>query len=132
MISSQIKVVVRFAETDAMGVVYHANYLPWFEIARTALIAQIGLPYTKLQSQGYHLPVLEANVKYKLPAKYDDELLVTATIKEMPALRIRIEYTVHRGNEMLTTGTTTHVFMNNEGHAIRPPEFVIETFKKYF
>ncbi len=132
MISTQIKVVVRFAETDAMGVVYHANYLPWFEIARTALIAQIGLPYTQLHAQGFNLPVLEANVKYRLPAKYDDELIVTATIKEMPQLRIYIDYTIHRGNELLTTGTTTHVFMNNDGHAMRPPEFVLETFKKYF
>lgn len=132
MITSRTTIVVRFAETDAMGVVYHANYFPWFEVARTHLIAQIGLPYTKLQELGFQLPVLEACAKYRLPAKYDDELTITASIKEMPALRIRIEYTVQRGNELLTTGSTTHVFINADGKAVRPPEFVLETFKKYF
>jgi len=125
MIETTETVRVRFSETDAMGVVYHANYFPWFELARTKLLAEIGLPYRDLQDAGYLLPVLEAQIFYKNSARYDDEISIRAMMKTLPRVRIRIDYEVHRGETLLTAGYTVHAFMNRDGVAIRPPEFFI-------
>lgn len=132
MIETQAKVRVRFSETDAMGVVYHANYLPWFEVARTQMMTEVGLPYRELQDAGYLLPVLEANIAYRNSARYDDELEIRAMMKTLPRVRIRIDYEVRRGEELLTTGYTVHAFMNKEGVAIRPPEFFLEKISAAF
>ncbi len=130
MIKGESKIRVRFSETDAMAVVYHANYLPWFEVARTELLAKLGLPYIDLHVKGFLLPVLEVSVKYKAPARFGDDLIVRAFIKEKPRARIKIEYEVLRGEEILTTGTTLHAFMNREARAILPPKFFLETLEK--
>lgn len=132
MIKTIAKVRVRFSETDAMGVVYHANYFPWFEIARTQMMTEIGLPYRELQDAGFLLPVLEANIAYRISAKYDDEVEVHAMMKTLPRARIRIDYEVRRDGELLTSGYTVHVFMNKEGLAIRPPSFFLEKLAKAF
>ena len=132
MIQTVANIRVRFSETDAMGVVYHANYLPWFEVARTKLMAEIGLPYRELQDAGYMLPVLEVQCAYKNSAKYDDEISVRAMMKTFPRARIRIDYEVKRGEEILTTGYTIHAFMNRDGIAIRPPNFFLEKLATAF
>ncbi len=132
MIETTANIRVRFSETDAMGVVYHANYLPWFEVARTKLMAELGLPYRELQDAGYMLPVLEAQCAYKNSAKYDDEISVRAVMKAFPRVRIRIDYEVFRGKELLTTGYTVHAFMNRDGIAIRPPGFFLEKLEAAF
>ncbi|MBR6797076.1 MAG: acyl-CoA thioesterase [Opitutales bacterium] len=132
MIESTANIRVRFSETDAMGVVYHANYLPWFEVSRTQLMTEIGLPYRELQDAGFMLPVLEAHCNYKNSAKYDDELKIHAMMKTFPRVRIRIDYEVLRGDEILTTGYTVHAFMNRDGIAIRPPNFFLEKLAKAF
>src|ERR1043165_2690424 len=96
MIQSRAQVVVRYAETDMMGVVYHGNFLPWFEIGRTTLLKEMGLPYRQLEAEGYRLPVLEVGAKYIRPALYDDTITVITTLREKPLLRIRLEYEVKR------------------------------------
>lgn len=121
MIQSSVQVSVRYAETDQMGFVYHGNYLPWFEIARTHLLKEQGIPYRDLEKQGYFLPVLEANMKYHRPAFYDDTVTIVATMKEKPSLRIRLEYQVLRGTELLVTGHTQHAFIDKSGRPVRPP-----------
>ncbi|MDB6093846.1 MAG: thioesterase superfamily protein [Verrucomicrobia bacterium] len=121
MIKSSAQVTVRYAETDMMGIVYHANYLPWFEVARTQLLREQGFPYRQLEADGYRIPVLEVGAKYSRPAVYDDTLTIHATIREKPLLRIRIEYEVRRGDEMLATGFSVHVFCDLKGRPIRPP-----------
>src|SRR5215212_6253370 len=103
MIQSRAEVVVRYAETDMMGVVYHGSYLPWFEIGRTTLLKDLGLPYRQLEAAGYRLPVLEVGAKYFRPALYDDTITVVTTLREKPLLRIRLEYEVMRGAELLAT-----------------------------
>ncbi|MGN0834734.1 MAG: acyl-CoA thioesterase [Candidatus Spyradosoma sp.] len=124
---------VRFSETDAMGVVYHANYLPWCEVARTRLLAEVGLPYARLQELGFLLPVLEINLKYRAPARFGDVVSVRARMEEMPRVRIRIDYEIFRGDgELLTTGHSLHAFMNREGVAIKPPAFFLETLRAAF
>src|SRR5436190_1292271 len=115
MIQSRAQVIVRYAETDMMGVVYHGSYLPWFEIGRTTLLKELGLPYRQLEADGYRLPVLEVAAKYFRPAVYDDTVTVVTTLREKPLLRIRLDYEVRRGEELLATGHTVHAFIDREG-----------------
>jgi acyl-CoA thioester hydrolase len=121
MISTRTQITVRYAETDMMGIVYHANYLPWFEVARTQLLREQGFPYRQLETDGYRLPVLEVAAKYRRPALYDDTLTIVATIREKPLLRIRIDYEVFRGDELLATGQSAHAFCDLTGRPTRPP-----------
>jgi acyl-CoA thioester hydrolase len=132
MIQSRATVTVRYAETDMMGIVYHANYLPWFEVARTQLLREQGFPYRQLEADGYRIPVLEVAVKYLKPALYDDTLTILATIKEKPLLRIRIDYEVRRGEEILATGQTAHAFCDTTGQPTRPPPSFVARMTEVF
>ena len=121
MLESRTQITVRYAETDMMGIVYHGNYLPWFEVGRTTLLKECGLPYRELEAQGYRLPVIEVGVKYLKPALYDDLITVITRLTERPQLRIHLEYEVRRDAELLVTGFTTHAFINKSGEPVRPP-----------
>ncbi|MCC6414629.1 MAG: acyl-CoA thioesterase [Opitutaceae bacterium] len=121
MITSRTTVTVRYAETDMMGIVYHANYLPWFEIGRTTLLKEQGLPYTELEKLGYRLPVLEVSAKYLRPARYDDALTIITYLREKPLLRIRLDYEVRHGHDLLATGESAHAFVDLQGRPVRPP-----------
>jgi acyl-CoA thioester hydrolase len=132
MITSSAEIRVRYSETDAMGVAYHANYLSWFEVARTEMLAQIGLPYKELEARGYLLPVLEAGLRYIASSRYDDRLIVTATMADLPRVRIRIDYAVHKDGQLITTGHTVHAFMNRDGQAVKPPAHVRDAFARAF
>src|ERR1043165_3800191 len=125
MITSRSQISVRYAETDMMGVVYHGSYLPWFEIGRTTLLKELGLPYRQLEADGFRLPVLEIAVKYLRPAVYDDVITIVTTMREKPVLRIRLNYEVLRGDELLATAETTHAFIDREGRPVRPPASVV-------
>jgi acyl-CoA thioester hydrolase len=130
VLQSRVQVTVRYAETDMMGIVYHANYLPWFEVGRTTLLKEIGVPYRKLEEEGYRLPVLEVSAKYVRPAVYDDTLEIVTTLRDRPLLRIYLEYEVRRGDELLATGTTVHAFVDREGRPVRPPAWAVEMLAK--
>ncbi|MFO1448015.1 MAG: thioesterase family protein [Opitutaceae bacterium] len=132
MIQSRARIDVRYAETDMMGVVYHGSYLPWFEIGRTTLLKEHGLSYRQLEADGFRLPVLEVSAKYLRPALYDDTLTIVTTMRERPLLRIRLEYEVFRGDELLATGTTAHAFIDREGRPVRPPAAFARTMSVLF
>ena len=132
MIQSRAQVTVRYAETDMMGVVYHGNYLPWFEIGRTTLLREMGLPYRTLEEQGYRLPVLEVTAKYFRPAVYDDTVTIITRLHEKPLLRIRLDYEVKRGDELLATGHTVHAFIDRTGKPVRPPASAVALFNAAF
>ena len=132
MIVSRTEIVVRYAETDMMGVVYHGSYLPWFEVGRTTLLKELGLAYRRLEADGYRLPVLEIGAKYFRPALYDDTLTIVTTLREKPLLRIRLEYEVRRGEELLATGFTMHAFIDRDGRPVRPPASAVAVFGKAF
>lgn len=132
MIISRTQVTVRYVETDMMGIVYHANYLPWFEIGRTHLFKEQGFSYRQLEEQGYRLPILEVSAKYRRPALYDDTLTIVTTLKEKPSLRIKLEYQVLRGDELLATGQTQNAFVDKQGVPIRPPERFVERMNEVF
>jgi acyl-CoA thioester hydrolase len=132
MIRSKSSVTVRYAETDMMGIVYHANYLPWFEVGRTTLLKEIGVPYRRLEEEGFRLPVLEIAAKYVRPALYDDTLEILTTLTERPAIRIRLEYEVRRGEELLATGSSLHAFVDRQGRPVRPPAWAADLITKAF
>jgi acyl-CoA thioester hydrolase len=132
MLESRTQVTVRYAETDMMGIVYHGNYLPWFEVGRTTLLKECGLPYRELETQGYHLPVIELGMKFAKPALYDDTVTIITRLKERPLLRIHLDYEVRRGDELLVTGFTIHAFINKAGEPVRPPAFFTEKMRALF
>ncbi|MFI5355836.1 MAG: acyl-CoA thioesterase [Opitutales bacterium] len=132
MITSRSQVTVRYAETDMMGIVYHANYLPWFEIGRTTLLKEQGLPYRLLEKEGYRLPVLEVSAKFLRPAVYDDTLTIITTLREKPVLRIQLDYEVRRGDELLATGTSLHAFIDLQGRPVRPPASFTSRMRELF
>ena len=128
--SSEIR--VRYADTDQMQFVYNGKYLEYFEVGRTEMLRQYGLPYHFIESKGFQLPLLESYLKYISPAYYDDILHVKAFVKEMPVFKIHIDYIITRneGNEIVTEGFTNHVFINNlTKKAVRIPDFFIEAIK---
>ncbi len=107
---------VRYQETDQMGVVYHANYLVWFEVGRTSLIREMGYSYSDLENLGVMLPVVEANAQYRHPARYEDELVVVTEIKELGPSKIIFQYQIKRKTDdrLLATGFTKHVWVSKE------------------
>lgn len=107
---------VRYAETDQMGVVYHANYFPWFEEARTDLLLAIGYSYREMEEQGYLFPLVECSCRYRQPARYMDVLTVRSGLTEMKGAKFTIGYHVYRISDgaMLAEGTTTHVFVDKQ------------------
>ncbi|WP_051623676.1 acyl-CoA thioesterase [Clostridium hydrogeniformans] len=102
------KLTVRYAETDAMAVVHHANYYLYFEVAREDLIREYGICYKKLEEEGIMLPLVETQCKYIEAAKYDDKLLVEAEIIELTPVKVRVQYIIKReeDNRILAKGTT--------------------------
>ena len=132
MIESRTQVVVRYAETDMMGVVYHGSYLPWFEVGRTTLLKELGLAYRQLEADGYRLPVLEVSAKFFRPALYDDTITIVTRLREKPLLRIHLEYEVRRGEELLATGMTVHAFIDRDGRPVRPPASAVAIFGRAF
>ena len=117
---------VRYAETDAQGVVYHANHLVYFEVARGAFMREAGVDYNALEASGHFIVVAEANVRYLGAARYDDELTVTARVKELRNRSMTFEYELHRGATLLATGWTAHVCLGRDGKPVRWPETLLE------
>jgi acyl-CoA thioester hydrolase len=127
------RIRVRYAETDRMGVAYHANYLVWFEVGRTDLIRDLGYPYTQLESEGIFLPVIEAQCAYLKPVHYDDELEVHSNILEQRGARLTIGYELFCAARLSAKGFTVHAFMDSEMKPVRPPEkflIIIQTHMK--
>lgn len=117
-ISAETKLRVRYAETDQMGIVYHSNYLIWFEVGRTELFRDIDLPYTVFEDQGLGLAVIEATCRYRRPARYDDDLLIITQVDEFSSRRVVFSYQVRKDDHLLTEGKTVHMFINKEGRVV--------------
>lgn len=107
-----VKIRVRYAETDQMGVVYHSNYLVYFEIGRTETMRHLGISYADLEARGYVLAVIESQMRHMGSAKYDDELTVRTWLREVTKTRLRFEYHVLRGDTVLTSGQTVLAFLS--------------------
>jgi acyl-CoA thioester hydrolase len=124
-----IRLRVRFAETDAMRIVYHSHYFVWFEVARAELMRSKGLPYTEVQNRGFNFPLVEAFANYKAPARYDDEVQVKVTATKVGRSSLRLDYEVTRlpGKELLSTGHTVHVLTGSDGKPKKIPDDIRET-----
>ncbi|MBW7887947.1 MAG: acyl-CoA thioesterase [Bacteroidetes bacterium] len=133
--SHATEIRVRYAETDAMQVVYHGNYLVYFENARTEMLRAMGLPYSEVERLGLYIVVVEAHAHYKKPAYYDDLLQVNAILSELPSVKLRIDYEITRKAtaELLVTGYTVHTFFNKStNRPARPLKEFIDVVQKYF
>jgi len=133
MYQFQVKIRVRYAETDKMGYCYYGNYATYFEVARVEALRNLGVTYKELEDEGTLLPVAEFNIKYVKPAYYDDELTVKVFIKEIPGVKIKFTYeTYNDKDEKLNFGDTVLVFVNSETKSpTRPPVKLIEELNKY-
>ena len=116
-----VEVEVRYAETDAMGIVHHSNYLVWFELARTDLCRQTGTDYAAIERGGHRLTVTRSEIRYRRPARYGDVVQVAAWIDSLASRRVCFGYEVHCGGELLATGSTEHVWIDDQGRPCRIP-----------
>jgi acyl-CoA thioester hydrolase len=118
MVKTDIRVI--YGDTDQMGVVYYANYLRFFEAGRNEYLRARGTPYREVEATlRIRLPVVEAGISYKLPARYDDLLVVETVLAQVRRASARFEYAVRRGEDLLVTGHTLHACIDFDG-AIQP------------
>jgi len=123
------QVRVRYAETDAAGVVYHGNYLTYFEVVRVELLRALGRPITSIEAQGVLLPVVEARLKYLRPARLDDLLKVSASVESVGPASFAFDYEVTRDGLLLVSGwTRLAVCERDTGRAMPMPGWLRELF----
>jgi acyl-CoA thioester hydrolase len=127
------KVRVIYADTDAMGIVYHTNYIKWFEVGRAELLRTIGLVYASLAAQGFYLPLTEVNCHYLASARYDQILLVETEIDYVRRASVKFLSTIwdEMKEKVLVEGYTVHAFTNGQGKVTRFPPEIIEKLKPH-
>jgi acyl-CoA thioester hydrolase len=130
---SETRIRVRYAETDQMGVVYHANHFIWFEVGRVELLRQLGFSYRDMEkNDGCLIAVADARCRYKAPALYDDEIIVRTHIKNIRNSLIHFGYELLRANDgtLLAEGETTHIVTDPHLNVIAIPEKYMSVFKQ--
>jgi acyl-CoA thioester hydrolase len=130
-IAGETKLRVRYAETDKMGVVYHSNFVIWFEVGRVELLRQLGFQYSEMEAEdNCHIPVVDLRVRYKAPAQYDDEIMVRTQIKNVRSSLLHFSYEVFRevDRTLLATGETMHIIVNNKLERTALPEKYMQAF----
>lgn len=123
---------VTYADTDMMGVVYHANYLVFFERARNEFMRQLGYPYTECEKAGVMMPIIHVELNYKRPAKYDDLIEITARVAARKGVKLKLDYVVRRKGESedLVTGSTTLAYVSSQTfRPCYPPPAMAEALK---
>ena len=130
MLKFSTPIRVRYADTDKMGVVYYSNYAVFYEVARTELFRSIGIPYSKLETEGIAMPVVELISHYHKSAHYDELITVEATVEERPTAKVIIKYRIlGPTGELLNDGQTTLVFVDMKtGRPTRAPKYVLDAF----
>ena len=108
------EVTVRFAETDAQGVAHNSAYLVWFEVARVAYLAEHAGGYGSFREQGLEALVIEAHLRYGVPARFDDRLRIHARVRDVRGARFRYEYAITRGDALVADGWTAHACVDAE------------------
>jgi acyl-CoA thioester hydrolase len=124
----QINVRVRYSETDQMSVVYHGNYVPYFEMGRVEWLRNKGISYKSLEENGIALPIVSMTINFKKPARYDDLLTVITKFKSQSSVKIEFDCEIRNENdELLTTAQFLLVFVDiNSGKPIAPPKYILE------
>lgn len=135
MFIHETQVKVRYSETDQMGVVYHGNYAQYYEIARTECFeACSGMTYASMEADGVMLPILELQSKYLKPALYNQVLTIKSIVKELPSVRLHVEYEIYNeAKELINIGKTTLVFVDKvTRRPCHPPENFMNNVRQYF
>ena len=130
-IIGEAKLRVRYAETDKMGVVYHSNYVIWFEVGRVELLRQFGFEYSSMEKEdGCHIPVVDLRVRYKAPALYDDEIVIRTRLANARNSLLHFAYEVLRAGDrtLLATGETMHIIVDNQFQRCSLPEKYMKVF----
>jgi acyl-CoA thioester hydrolase len=125
---NRVNIRVIYADTDAMGIVYHTNYIKWFEIGRTELLRNVGIVYAEMEAQGYNLPLTEAYCNYLSPAKYDQIIVVETELEYLKRASMKFVYTIwdEDRQKALVEGYTIHACTNKTGKIVRIPSFIID------
>ena len=129
----ELRLRVRYAETDQMGVVYHANYFIWFEVGRVELLRQLGLSYRDMEQNDHcFIAVVDARCRYKAPARYDDEVIVRTHLKNVRESLIHFGYELVRVSDglVLAEGETTHIVTDAEMKVQAIPEKYMKVFRE--
>jgi acyl-CoA thioester hydrolase len=130
-VRSETEIEVRYAETDQMSVVHHANYVIWFELARTQLCAMSGYRYADIEKLGYFLMVTGVEISYRRPARYGDTVKVVCWGDRLGSRGVRFAYEVRKGADLLVTGATEHIWVERAtGKPCRTPEPLREPFRR--
>jgi acyl-CoA thioester hydrolase len=124
--SGEIEVRVRYAETDRMGLLHHANYLVYFEQGRTELLRPLGKSYREMEDQGFFLVLHKIEVKYRRPARYDDVLRLRTSVSRVTPVRIDHKYELMRDGELLAEGSSTLACVDRDGKLQPLPEWLQE------
>jgi acyl-CoA thioester hydrolase len=130
-ISGETRLRVRYAETDKMGVVYHSNFVIWFEVGRVELLRQLGFQYSDMEAKdNCHIPVVDLRVRYKAPAQYDDEIVVRTRIKNVRSSLLHFTYEIFREADrtLLATGETMHIIVDSKLERTSLPEKYLRAF----
>ncbi len=132
MISHTTRIRVLYGHTDQMSIVYYGRYYEYFEAGRNELLRELNLPYYRMENSGLMLPVIESHANYKGSFKYDDWVNVKTIVKEIPNVKIRIDYELTNDKgELLVTGHTIHVFVNTETRKpVKVPKEIADVFIK--
>jgi acyl-CoA thioester hydrolase len=132
-LTGETRLRVRYAETDKMGVVYHSNFVIWFEVGRVELLRQLGFEYKEMeQEEKCHLPVVDLRVRYKAPAQYDDEIVVRTELKNARSSLLHFSYEVFRERDrlLLATGETMHIIVDGKFERRSLPEKYMKALQK--
>ncbi len=123
-------ILVRYGETDQMGIVHHSNYLRYFEVARLEWLTTLGISYASMEKEGFILPVIDAKLIYKTPARFEDRLFVHLELDEIPRSKMKFLYTIkNQKNEDVCFGETTLACLNSEKQKpIRFPKDFVRLF----
>ncbi len=124
----EIKIRVRYGETDQMGVVHHGNYVLYLEMGRIEWLRKLGVSYKSMEKNGVILPVVSLTINYKKPATYDDVLKIKTILKNKPTAKIEFDYEItNENNEIITTASTTLVFVDAKTNKpIKAPKYLLD------
>ena len=127
---SQIRFKVRYAETDAMGIAHHSNYVIWLEMGRIDFLDQIGIPYSEVERRGVYLVVTNIGVKYRRPAKFDDEIILTTRLSALKSRLVRFDYALEQPDgSLLAEGFSEHIATDLDKRSVPIPHHLREALE---
>jgi acyl-CoA thioester hydrolase len=130
MLQSTLEIQVRYSETDAMGVAHHSSYVAWLEMARIALLDELGLPYCDLEAQGTSMPVVRLEINYARPCRFHDRVHITTTVTDPPRARMEVAYALSCEGQPIATASTTLAFVSGAGKPCKPPQALRDLFDR--